>query len=59
MLVSRKNWASKLRSIPDAHSTAELDFISAGLNQARRAWLEPQDVLNTLPLAELKQRLRR
>lgn len=37
----------------DAHSVDELNFITAGLNQARRAWLESADVLNTLPLREL------
>jgi hypothetical protein len=26
---------------------------------ARRAWLEPADVLNTLPLEDLRRRLRR
>lgn len=41
----------------DAHSIKELDYISAGIHQARRAWLEPSDVLNTLPLPELKKLL--
>jgi DNA polymerase (family 10) len=43
----------------DAHSIDELDFISAGINQARRAWLEPPDVLNVLPLPQLLKLLRR
>jgi DNA polymerase (family X) len=43
----------------DAHAVPELDFITAGLNQARRAWLEPKDVLNTLALAKLKKHFRR
>lgn len=43
----------------DAHSIAELDFISAGLQQARRAWLEPEDVLNTRSLSALLRMLRR
>ncbi len=43
----------------DAHSIHELDFITAGINQARRAWLEPNKVLNTLPLAKLKRHFRR
>jgi len=43
----------------DAHSIAELDFMPAGLNQARRAWLEPNDVLNTRPLKTLIKLLRR
>jgi DNA polymerase (family 10) len=43
----------------DAHSINELNFIRAGINQARRAWLEPDDVLNAYPLAKLKKLLRR
>jgi DNA polymerase (family 10) len=37
----------------DAHRTDELDLIHYGVEQARRAWLTPADVLNTLPLGEL------
>ena len=43
----------------DAHSIRELDFISAGINQARRAWLEPADVLNAQPLRTVLQWVRR
>ena len=43
----------------DAHSISDLDFITAGINEARRAWLAPKDVLNTLSLSELKKELRR
>lgn len=43
----------------DAHSIAELGFISAGLNQARRGWLEKEDVVNALSLRELRKALRR
>ena len=32
---------------PDAHSTANLDYMDFGLGIARKAWLEPPDVLNT------------
>ncbi len=31
----------------DAHKTAELDFVGWGISQARRAWVEPRNVLNT------------
>jgi DNA polymerase (family X) len=31
----------------DAHKTAELDYIRWGTTQARRAWVEPGNVLNT------------
>jgi DNA polymerase (family X) len=39
----------------DAHSTRELRFISAGINQARRGWLSAKDVLNTYSLAALRE----
>ena len=39
----------------DAHRTRELDLIRYGVEQARRAWLEPANVLNTLPGAEILQ----
>ena len=37
----------------DAHRTEELDFLRWGVDQARRAWVEPHHVLNTRPLDEL------
>jgi DNA polymerase (family 10) len=37
----------------DAHSIPELDYLRFGVDQARRGWLEPRDVLNTRPLPEL------
>lgn len=43
----------------DAHSTFELDYLSFGINQARRGWLAAEDVINTRSLQELKQILRR
>lgn len=41
----------------DSHSTQHLDLMPYGIEQARRAWLEPKDVLNTLPLPKLLARL--
>jgi DNA polymerase (family 10) len=38
----------------DAHSRFELAFLDQGIGQARRGWLEAQDVLNTRPLAALR-----
>ena len=43
----------KLAIGTDAHSIAHLGFMRFGVGIARRAWCEPQHVLNTLPLAEL------
>src|SRR6266545_1504296 len=42
----------------DSHRPRELDLMRFGLEQARRAWLEPGDVLNTLPYAKLVKALR-
>jgi DNA polymerase (family 10) len=36
----------------DAHYLHEFDNLEWGVSQARRAWLEPGDVLNTLPLGD-------
>ena len=43
----------------DAHRVADLDLMRFGIDQARRGWLEPHDVVNTLPLAALKRALQR
>jgi DNA polymerase (family 10) len=37
----------------DAHSPRGLEVMRYGVEQARRAWLEPRHVLNTWPLADL------
>jgi DNA polymerase (family 10) len=39
----------------DAHQPNGLHFMRFGVNQARRAWLEPQDIINTYSLPELRQ----
>lgn len=43
----------------DAHGLSELDFMRFGVDQARRGWLEPRDVINTRSLSELKKILKR
>jgi DNA polymerase (family X) len=43
----------------DAHVPDSLDALRYGVSVARRAWLEPRNVLNTLPLGSLLERLRR
>jgi len=43
----------------DSHRTRELDLIRYGVEQARRAWLEPRHVLNTLPGKEILEAFRR
>jgi DNA polymerase (family 10) len=43
----------------DAHRTEQLDFMGFGVRVARRAWLGPGDIVNTLPERELRQALHR
>ncbi|MDH3297519.1 MAG: DNA polymerase/3'-5' exonuclease PolX [Gemmatimonadota bacterium] len=55
---------AKKRGVPivistDAHRVAELDLMSYGVEQARRAWLTPGDVLNAGPLEVLLSALGR
>jgi DNA polymerase (family 10) len=39
----------------DAHSTFDFAHLRYGVGQARRAWLEPKDVLNTRGLRDLRR----
>ena len=43
----------------DAHSITDLDFMRFGVWQARRGWLEPDDVINTRSWDEIKKMLKR
>jgi DNA polymerase (family 10) len=54
-----KSLGLKLAVATDAHSEAELGFMRFGVDQARRGWLEADDVLNTRPLPDLLRLLRR
>src|SRR3954471_16978481 len=42
----------------DAHHTSHLEKMRFGVLQARRAWLAPEDVLNTLPADEFAATMR-
>jgi DNA polymerase (family 10) len=42
----------------DAHTVNALDHICLGVGQARRGWLEKDDVLNTRPLRDLQKLLK-
>ena len=39
----------------DAHQTGQLGMIRFGVGQARRGWLEPEDIINTWELARLRR----
>jgi len=49
----------KLSISTDAHSVDNLNFMKYGVAQARRGWLEKDDVLNTRPWKDLKKLLKR
>ena len=42
----------------DAHHTSHFEKIKYGIFQARRAWLTPNDVLNTLPEKEFRRAMK-
>lgn len=54
-----KKMGVKMVISTDAHSTFGLDTIRFGVGQARRAWLERKDVLNTRTWANLKKAITR
>jgi DNA polymerase (family 10) len=54
-----KSVGVKVAISTDAQSLAGLDGMRFGIDQARRGWLEAEDVINTRPLAELRRLLRR
>jgi len=43
----------------DAHHVDDFDHLRFGVGQARRGWLEKDDVLNTRPLAEVRKFLKK
>jgi DNA polymerase (family X) len=49
----------KLAISTDAHSIDSFKYIRFGVDQARRGWLTAGDVINTRPLADLRNMLRR
>jgi DNA polymerase (family X) len=54
-----KDMGLKLAISTDAHGIADLDFIRYGIDQARRGWLEPDDVITTRSLKQLRKLLKR
>jgi DNA polymerase (family 10) len=54
-----KDLGVKVAISTDAHSTSNLGYMRFGLDQARRGWLEPDDIINTRPLQDLRELLKR
>lgn len=54
-----KDIGLKLVISTDAHKVSDLNYIHFGISQARRGWLEAEDVINTKSLKEFRKRLKR
>lgn len=54
-----KELGVKISVATDSHSIHSLQYMQYGIGQARRGWLEKEDVLNTRPWEELKKLLKR
>jgi DNA polymerase (family 10) len=54
--IAAKHAGVKLVISSDSHSPKGFGLLQFGVNQARRGWIEPHDVLNTRPLKDLRQR---
>jgi DNA polymerase (family 10) len=54
-----KDLGVKIVLSTDAHSIDGLDYMRFGVGQARRGWLEADDVLNTIAVTKLKKELKR
>ncbi len=54
-----KSSGVKLAISTDAHAAAGFANMRFGVDQARRGWLEPADVINTEPLSRLRKLLKR
>jgi DNA polymerase (family 10) len=58
-LILARELGCKIVVSTDSHRTRELDLMRYGVEQARRAWLEPKHVLNTLPVDEMLRAMAR
>lgn len=59
LLRIAKSKGVKFTISTDAHHPKHLLNMPYGVTMARRGWLEPEDVLNTLPLAQFQQAIRK
>lgn len=58
-LMRAKELGAKIVISTDAHRASELALMRYGIDQARRAWLTKQDVLNTRSLKQLLKALKK
>ena len=55
LVKQAKEMGAKFAIDNDAHSIPEIGTLDIGVSIARRGWLEPDDVVNTLPFKEIKK----
>ncbi len=56
--LAAKHADVKLVISSDSHHPSQFGGLVYGVNQARRGWIEPADVLNTLSLKDLRRQIR-
>jgi len=54
-----KDMGVKVAVSTDSHQAAHLNYMRFGIGQARRGWLEPEDIANTRSIGRLKSLLKR
>jgi DNA polymerase (family 10) len=54
-----KDMGVKVAVSTDTHRLGDLDYMRFGVGQARRGWLEAEDVVNTRSVTELRKLLRK
>jgi len=59
LILRAKAFDLKFSISTDSHSTADLVFMRYGLGQARRGWLEKEDIVNTYPYSKLNEFLKK
>ncbi|MGB9939617.1 DNA polymerase/3'-5' exonuclease PolX [Methanosarcina sp.] len=59
LILRAKTFGLKFCISTDSHSTTGLTFMRYGIGQARRGWLEKEDVVNTYPYSRLKEVFRK
>ncbi len=55
LILRAKTFGLKFCISTDSHAVSDLPSMRYGLGQARRGWLEKEDVINTYPYSRLKQ----
>ena len=55
LIFRAKDYGLKFCISTDSHASSDLAFMRYGLGQARRGWLEKEDIVNTYPYSRLKE----